>query len=145
MRSIAIFLVLAASAAAQTAADRPVPRSDANSAAAHAELLEKAKRGHTDIYFEGDSIVRRWGATDYPDFLANWKQNFHGWNAADFGWGGDTIQNVLWRLASGGVDRGNPKGIGGMAGTNNVGPPPQGDPQGEGPPIPRRPQAGPGR
>ena len=32
------------------------------------------------------------------DLLANWKQNFFGWNAADFGWGADTIQNILWRL-----------------------------------------------
>ncbi len=56
---------------------------------AHAQLLEKAKKGGIDIYFEGDSITRRWGATDYPDLLANWKRNFFGWNAADFGWGAD--------------------------------------------------------
>src|SRR5436189_1666866 len=40
----------------------------------------------------------RWGATDYPQLLENWKQNFFGWNAADFGWGADRVENILWRL-----------------------------------------------
>ena len=89
--------------------------------AAHAQLLQKAKQGKIDIYFEGDSIVRRWGATDYPDFLDNWKKNFHGWNAADFGWGADRTQNILWRLQHGELDGINPKVIVLLAGTNNVG------------------------
>jgi lysophospholipase L1-like esterase len=89
--------------------------------AAHGQLLEKAKAGRIDVYFVGDSITRRWGATDYPDFLANWRRNFHGWNAADFGWGGDTVQNVLWRVRNGELDGVNPKVIVVMAGTNNVG------------------------
>jgi len=102
-------------------ADQPVSRTDQNSLTAHAQLLEKARKGGIDIYFEGDSIVRRWGATDYPDFLANWNQNFFGWNAADFGWGADTIQNILWRLNNGELDGVNPKIIVLLAGTNNVG------------------------
>ena len=127
MRTAALAIVLAASAAAQGPADRAVPRSDANSAAAHAELLEKARRGRIDIYFEGDSIVRRWGATDYPDFLANWKKNFHGWNAADFGWGADQLQHILWRLENGELDGVNPKVIVFLGGTNNVGSRPPAD------------------
>ncbi|MFO0808955.1 MAG: GDSL-type esterase/lipase family protein [Gemmataceae bacterium] len=99
----------------------PVARADANSRTAHAQLLEKAKTGRIDVYFVGDSITRRWGATDYPDFLANWKQNFHGWNAANFGWGGDTVQNILWRLHNGELDKVNPKVVVIMAGTNNIG------------------------
>ena len=59
---------------------------------------EEPRRAGSTSTSLGDSITRRWRATDYPDFLANWKENFHGWNAANFGWGGDTIQNVLWRL-----------------------------------------------
>lgn len=88
---------------------------------AHAQLLEKAHKGRIDVYFEGDSIVRRWGATDYPQFLANWKQNFYGWNAADFGWGADTLQNILWRLEHGELDGIHPKVVVLLAGTNNVG------------------------
>jgi lysophospholipase L1-like esterase len=103
------------------AADRPAPRTDANSMAAHAQLLQKAKQGRIDLYFVGDSIVRRWGALDYPELLANWKQNFHGWNAANFGWGADRTQNILWRLENGELDGVNPKVIVVLAGTNNVG------------------------
>jgi len=102
-------------------ADQPLSRTDANSLLAHQQLLEKTKQGRIDIYFEGDSITRRWGATDYPNLLANWKENFFGWNAADFGWGADTIQNILWRLNNGELDGINPKVIVLLEGTNNVG------------------------
>jgi lysophospholipase L1-like esterase len=102
-------------------ADQPVFRTDANSLVAHAQLLAKAKQGGVDVYFEGDSITRRWGATDYPELLANWKQNFFGWNAADFGWGADRTENILWRLENGELDGVNPKVVVLLAGTNNVG------------------------
>jgi lysophospholipase L1-like esterase len=124
-----ICLLLPVVCFAQTPADQPVSRTDQNSLIAHTQLLEKAKKGGIDIYFEGDSITRRWGATDYPQLLANWKENFFGWNAADFGWGADTIQNILWRLNNGELDGVNPKVIVLLAGTNNVGRtlPPEGD------------------
>ncbi len=105
----------------QLPADQPEFRTDANSLVAHSQLLAKAKQGGIDVYFEGDSITRRWGATDYPELLANWKQNFFGWNAADFGWGGDQTQNVLWRLENDELDGVNPKVVVLLAGTNNVG------------------------
>jgi lysophospholipase L1-like esterase len=88
---------------------------------AHKELLEKAAKGGIDVYFAGDSIVRRWGALDYPDLLANWTQNFFGWNAGNFGWGADKTQHVLWRLENGELDGVNPKVVVLLAGTNNVG------------------------
>lgn len=98
------------------------PRLDANSKRAHAQLLEKAHQGRIDVYFEGDSITRRWGTSDpqYKSFLAHWNENFFGWNAGNFGWGGDTVQNVLWRLENGELDGVNPKVIVLMAGTNNL-------------------------
>jgi lysophospholipase L1-like esterase len=102
-------------------ADQPVFRTDVNSLVAHVQLLAKAKQPSIDVYFEGDSITRRWGALDYPDLLANWKQNFFGWNAADFGWGADRTQNILWRLENGELDGVNPKIVVLLAGTNNVG------------------------
>lgn len=88
---------------------------------AHAQLREKATQGRIDVYFEGDSITRRWGATDYPELLANWKQNFFGWNAANFGWGADKLEHVLWRLQNGELDGVNPKVIVLQAGTNDIG------------------------
>ena len=102
-------------------ADRPSARTDQNSMIAHQELLAKRTQGRVDVYFEGDSITRRWGATDYPALLANWKQNFFGWNAADFGWGADKVENILWRLENGELDGVNPRVIVLLAGTNNVG------------------------
>ena len=67
---------------------QPVERTDENSRIAHRELVEKARTGQTDLYFAGDSILRRWGALDYPELLEHFQERFHGWNAADFAWGG---------------------------------------------------------
>lgn len=130
MKSVQIIfflLITVISAAAQAErsmpADYPVQRADKNSQIAHTQLLEKARKGGIDVYFLGDSITRRWGTSDekYKTFLENWHENFYGWNAANFGWGGDTTQNIIWRLNEGEFDNVNPKIIVLLAGTNNVG------------------------
>ena len=90
-------------------------------ARARSSCSRRRSRGTSTLYFEGDSITRRWGATDYPEVLANWKQNFFGWNAGDFGWGADETQHILWRLENGELDGVNPKVIVLLAGTNNIG------------------------
>jgi lysophospholipase L1-like esterase len=100
--------------------DVPAPRTDAKSLEAHAALLAKAKSGPIGIYFEGDSITRRWAGNDYPELLANWNRNFSGLSAANFGWGGDRTQNILWRLNNGELDEVNPKVVVLLAGTNNL-------------------------
>jgi lysophospholipase L1-like esterase len=112
-------------------ADQPSRRSDPNSQLAHEQLMEKAKKGGIDIYFEGDSITRRWGTSDaaYKEMLDNWNANFFGWNAGNFGWGADRIENILWRLENGELDGVNPKIIVVLAGINNVGTFPGGDPK----------------
>lgn len=105
------------------AASQPQPRTDANSRLAHEQLRQKARQGRIDVYFVGDSITRRWGATDpqYQPLLEHWTTNFFGWNAANFGWGGDRIENILWRLENGELDGVNPKVIVVLAGINNMG------------------------
>ena len=108
-------------AAWQLPADQLLFRTDPNSLVAHCQLLAKAKQGGIDVYFEGDSITRRWAATDYPALMAHWNQNFFGWNAADFGWGADQTQNILWRLENGELDGVNPRVVVLLTGTNNVG------------------------
>ena len=130
---IPILLFLFANAAGQfsgfcqkapfTSATSPVPRTDSNSILAHEQLLRKAKQGGIDIYFLGDSITRRWGTSDpqYRELLENWTTNFFGWNAANFGWGADRIENILWRVQNGELDGVNPKVIVLLAGVNNVG------------------------
>lgn len=97
-----------------------IERTDANSKLAHGQLLQKKTQGKIDVYFVGDSITRRWGATDYPKLLANWNKHFHGWNAANFAWGGDTTHNILWRLEHGELDGLSPKVIVVQGGTNNL-------------------------
>src|SRR5262245_48140896 len=121
--AVPVFFIHAQTPSGPEPADVAAPRTDQNSMTAHQQLLQKARTGRIDIYFEGDSITRRWGTSDeqYKHFLANWQQNFFGWNAADFGWGGDKTQNILWRLENGELDNVNPKVIVLMAGTNNVG------------------------
>jgi lysophospholipase L1-like esterase len=103
----------------------PMPRTDTNSVIAHLQMVAKARKGGVDLYFVGDSITRRWGASDpqYREFLMNWRTNFFGWNAGNFGWGGDTVQNILWRLQNGELDGVNPKVVVVLAGTNNLGDP----------------------
>jgi lysophospholipase L1-like esterase len=102
-------------------ADQALMRRDRNSQLAHADLLAKAKDGRVDLYFQGDSITRRWGATDYPELLEHWRESFHGWNAANFAWGGDSTQNILWRITDGELEGLSPKAIVLLAGTNNIG------------------------
>ena len=114
-------------AQAEGPADRPAPRTDRNSQIAHEQLLRKATSGRIDVYFVGDSIVRRWGALDYPELLEHWSANFSGWHAANFGWGADRIENMLWRLENGELDGVHPKVIVILAGTNNVGERPGGE------------------
>lgn len=117
-----------AAAPARPAADVPVQRTDANSAQAHADLLAKRGKGRIDLYFIGDSITRRWGAAEpkYRELLAHWQRSFHGWNAANFAWGGDSTGNMLWRLDAGELDGVDPRVIVIMAGTNNLGGRPMG-------------------
>lgn len=112
-------------------ADLPVPRTDSNSQRAHAQLLNKARQGGIDIYFLGDSITRRWGTSDaaYHALLGNWQSNFFGWNAANFGWGADRVENIHWRVQNGELDGVHPKVIILLAGTNNL----DSEPAGEGP------------
>jgi lysophospholipase L1-like esterase len=111
----------AGATAAPVATTVPMPRGDANSELAHAELVQKAGSGVIDVYFVGDSITRRWGALDYPDLLAHFRASFFGWNAANFGWGGDRTQNILWRLDNGELARVAPRVFVIQAGTNNLG------------------------
>jgi lysophospholipase L1-like esterase len=106
---------------ARIPADRPAPRGDENSKIAHQRLLEKTKKGQIDVYFVGDSITRRWGALEYPKLVEHWNKTFHGWNAANFAWGGDTTRNILWRLDNGELAGVQPKVFVILAGTNNLG------------------------
>ena len=76
-----------------TPADEPLFRADRNSI--WSLMRSSSRRRATAASTSISSAIRLRAAgarLDYPQFLANWQQNFHGWNAGDFGWGADRIE-----------------------------------------------------
>jgi lysophospholipase L1-like esterase len=88
----------------------------------HQKLVDQAKKGGVDLYFEGDSITDFWTSDNARHGgKALWEKEFAGWNAGDFGISGDRTEHVLWRLDNGELDGVSPKAIVLMIGTNNTG------------------------
>lgn len=81
----------------------------------HEAFLKRAKEGNIDLLFVGDSITEGWGNN------AVWQKHYAPLNAANFGIGGDTTENVLWRLENGEVNGISPKVAVLLIGTNNFG------------------------
>ncbi len=84
----------------------------------HEGDLARAKAGPVDVLFLGDSITECWDTKG----LAVWNQYYEPLRGANFGVGGDTTQNVLWRITAGGALEGiSPRVVVLMIGTNNLG------------------------
>ncbi|AMV27246.1 GDSL-like Lipase/Acylhydrolase [Gemmata sp. SH-PL17] len=83
----------------------------------HAGHLARTKKGAVDVAFLGDSITQGWGG----DGASVWKKRFAPLNAANYGIGGDTTREVLYRLNDGVLDGIKPKAVVLMIGTNNFG------------------------
>ena len=83
----------------------------------HAADVAIALKGGADVLFVGDSITEgwEWGEGEH------WKKHFAPLGAANFGIGGDTTQNLLWRLDNGAVGVMRPKIVVVLIGTNNLG------------------------
>jgi len=81
----------------------------------HDANLKRAKEGKVDLLFLGDSITQGWGNN------AVWQKSYGTLNAANFGIGGDTTENVLWRILNGEIDGISPKVTVLLIGTNNFG------------------------
>jgi lysophospholipase L1-like esterase len=81
----------------------------------HEANLKRAKEGKVDLLFLGDSITEGWGNN------AVWQRHYAPLSAANLGIGGDTTQNVLWRITNGEIDGLVPKVVVLMIGTNNFG------------------------
>jgi lysophospholipase L1-like esterase len=107
------------------APDMPAPRTKAYSWMSldkwrefHSGDLARAKEGHIDVLFLGDSITEAWEKNG----AKVWESSFNPLHAANFGIGGDTTQNVLWRITEGGALEGvQPRVVVLMIGTNNFG------------------------
>lgn len=116
--------LLAQSPKPRQASDKPMPRVIAYSwmsldkwRAFHTDDLARAKDA-MDVLFIGDSITEAWDKSG----LKVWDEAFVPLNAANFGIGGDTTQNVLWRITEGGVlEQARPRVVVLMIGTNNFG------------------------
>jgi lysophospholipase L1-like esterase len=103
-------------------ADQPAPRkkeypwmSVAAWTSMHEAFLKRAKEGNVDVLFLGESITQGWGNN------AVWQQHYAPLKAANFGIGGDTTENVLWRIQNGEIEGLSPKVVVLMIGTNNFG------------------------
>jgi lysophospholipase L1-like esterase len=81
----------------------------------HENNLKRIKEGAVDLLFVGDSITEGWGNN------AVWQKNYAPLKAVNLGIGGDTTENVIWRLENGEADGINPKVAVLLIGTNNFG------------------------
>jgi lysophospholipase L1-like esterase len=81
----------------------------------HESNLKRVKEGKVDLLFLGDSITQGWGQN------AVWQKYYASHHAANFGIGGDTTENVLWRIQNGEIEGISPKVVVLLIGTNNFG------------------------
>lgn len=79
----------------------------------HNCFVSDTKEREPEVVFIGDSIVQLMHQFEI------WRQLFSPLHALNFGIGGDTTQNVLWRLQNGELDNIKPKLIVVWVGTNN--------------------------
>ncbi|MFA4943957.1 MAG: GDSL-type esterase/lipase family protein [Lentisphaeria bacterium] len=87
--------------------------------AAHERFLKLKTKGPIDLLFIGDSITAGWPAVG-KDI---WRKYYSAYNPANFGFGGDRTQNVLWRIENGELDGISPKVVVLLIGVNNGGDP----------------------
>jgi platelet-activating factor acetylhydrolase IB subunit beta/gamma len=92
-----------------------VMRTDDQSVAKHNKILEMKDEHDIQLVFLGDSLTRRW-----EDNLDLWNKYFSAYRAANFGVGGDCLENIKWRILNGELDGIGPKIIIILAGTNNL-------------------------
>lgn len=81
----------------------------------HAAFLRRGQAGPVGLLFLGDSITEGWagkGARVWQEILAAYQP-------ANFGIGGDTTQNLIWRIEQGELDGLQPKLVVLLIGTNN--------------------------
>lgn len=84
----------------------------------HEGDLARGKEGPINVLFLGDSITEAWEKNG----AAVWEEFIDPFGSANFGIGGDTTQNVLWRITEGGaLEPVRPKVVVLLIGTNNIG------------------------
>lgn len=137
LRRTAVFVVAAFLATAVFAGNTaviPLPRSfPTNWMSLHETFVARARQGHIDLLFLGDSITAGW-LWDKGG-LKVWNKYYAPRHAAEFGIGYDRTQNVLWRIEHGELDGIKPKVVVLLIGTNNAGDEDNGKPRNTTPEI----------
>ncbi len=82
----------------------------------HEEFIRQAAETNPNVLFIGDSITAGWLEAG----RAIWNKHVTVYKPLNLGINGDRIENVLWRLSNGEVDKIKPKVIVLMIGTNNL-------------------------
>lgn len=82
----------------------------------HQKLLARTAQGGVDVMFLGDSLTMLWD----KEGKTVWDARFAPLKAANYGIGGDSTRQVIWRLENGELDNLNPKLVVLMIGTNNI-------------------------
>ena len=92
-----------------------VMRTDEHHIFKHSKILSMRDEVDIQLVFLGDSLTRRW-----EDNINLWTKYFSKYGAANFGVGGDCIENIQWRILNGELDEIDPTVIIVLAGTNNL-------------------------
>ncbi|KAF6728817.1 Platelet-activating factor acetylhydrolase IB subunit beta [Oryzias melastigma] len=79
----------------------------------HTRFVQECKDGEPDVLFIGDSMVQLMQQHEV------WREVFSPLHSLNFGIGGDTTCNVLWRLQNGELENIRPKVVVLWVGTNN--------------------------
>nr|XP_020454535.1 platelet-activating factor acetylhydrolase IB subunit beta-like isoform X2 [Monopterus albus] len=79
----------------------------------HTRFVQECKDAEPDVLFVGDSMVQLMRQYEV------WKEFFSPLHALNFGIGGDTTCNVLWRLQNGELENIHPRVVVLWVGTNN--------------------------
>jgi len=93
----------------------PVPGGGDTWRTRHEAINARAKEGHVDLIYIGDSIVRSWMWDGTPV----WDHYYAKRNGMILGMTGDRTEQVLWRLQNGNIDGISPKLAIVMIGQNN--------------------------
>lgn len=82
----------------------------------HEGMLKKRDKGGIEVLFLGDSITAGWSGPGKEV----WARDYEPLKASNFGIGGDTTRQILWRIENGELDGLQPKVVVLMIGVNNI-------------------------
>jgi lysophospholipase L1-like esterase len=88
----------------------------------HAAILKKLQTGNAERVIIGNSITHYWGGEPGREHGSrSWREEMEPAGFVNLGFGWDRVENVLWRVYHGELDRYRAKEVVLMIGTNNLG------------------------